>query len=111
MNNENSEDKSSELQTENNIATYLDFGFKNRKFIIWITLASIVSSIAFALLQDKYYSAKVVMIEADQTNSGLSAFSNISQSFGGITSLIGGFSPEDSNTTKALAILESRTFS
>jgi uncharacterized protein involved in exopolysaccharide biosynthesis len=110
MNNKYNEEKSLEIETEENIARYLNFSFENKKTFFWIIFVAIVISVAFALFQDKYYSAKITMIEADGTNSGLSAFSNVSEGFGGLSSLIGGFENEDSNTTMALAILESRTF-
>jgi uncharacterized protein involved in exopolysaccharide biosynthesis len=109
MNNENNLERTSEVETEVNIAKYLNFGLKNLKTIIWITLVMTFCAVGYALWQDKYYSAQLTMVEADSSNSGLSSFTNISESFGGLTSLIGG-SGEDSQTQKALSILESRTF-
>ena len=102
----------SEAETERNIASYLNFFFENSKTLIWVTFVSALFSIIYALVQDKYYSASVTMIEADESNSGLSAFSNITEGFGGFSSIIGGLSGsvEGSKTSKALAILGSRTF-
>tara|TARA_X000000368_G_C22907612_1_gene657035 strand:- start:24 stop:920 length:897 start_codon:yes stop_codon:yes gene_type:complete len=110
MNNEHTKEIVLQTEAEENFAKYINFSLKNKKTILWITFVATVLSIAFALLQDKYYTAKVSMMEADLTNSGLSAFSNVSQGMSGLTSLIGGFEVEDNNTTMALAILESRTF-
>ncbi len=110
MNNENTTEITGKLETEENIAKYLNFGMKNRKLVFWITSIATILSVIFALLSDKYYIASVTMIEADGTNSGLSAFNNVTQGLGGLSTLIGGFESEDVNTSKALAVLQSRTF-
>ena len=108
MNNKYNEETVLQTETEENVAKYLNFCFENKKTIFSITLGVTMLAIVFALVQDKYYRAKVSMIEADGNISA--DFASGSEGFGGISSLLGGFDSEDVNTSMALAIMESRTF-